>query len=432
MKEYKKELIKNNILEIINKANGKDSNKSVIYLEKFNFLGTNLQVSNLYILKEENKDGKSISLFLGDSNNLIATVDETGEIQFKEEYLEELKDKFGPIFEKLDLEKAYFDENIELEKNDFIAGNDEIQEMQNEEEFKKVSEKLCIDEIKAYSEIDSKEKNIETKRKNMGLDTKQEVDVDTRVTQTESLADIIPEAKEKGFVKIGIVYSDNLKGKSNARFSIVGITKEGNIEEIQSLENREGTTTGQNIMSINDREGNIEEENVHGIFRIKGRNERQGQEEMISVKIGQYGTLEVDYVRAELNKDKEERYISAPIETHNIRPTTRETRDFMDRHKNISMSEEINKAKPELERDGEINRNNIDDNPRNDELGLDDVIVLKNGNETSLRKEAMKAKVSPEEFKRIFEGITSDTIDGRIEETQEEIESEFGATEKKR
>ena len=104
----------------------------------------------------------------------------------------------------------------------------------------------------------------------------------------------------------------------------------------------------------------------------------------------------------------------------------------MDKHKNISMSDEIDKAKPELERDGEINRNNIDENPRNDELELDDVIVLKNGNETSLRKEAMKAKVSPEEFKRIFEGISSDSIEERIEETQEEIESEFGAPEKKR
>ena len=69
----------------------------------------------------------------------------------------------------------------------------------------------------------------------------------------------------------------------------------------------------------------------------------------------------------------------------------------------------------------------MDDYAGNDELTPDDVIVLEDGTETTLRKEAEKAKVSPEEFTRKYNERGGKTPDEKIEDIHEEIEEEFGA-----
>ena len=148
---------------------------------------------------------------------------------------------------------------------------------------------------------------------------------------------------------------------------------------------------------------------------------------MLSVKVGQYGILEVDYVRADLSRDKEERYFSAPIETNNQRPTTREVREAMDKHRNTEISEELKRAEGELDRDGETQLRNIDDTASNDELTPDDIIVLEDGTETTLRKEAAKAKVSVERFTEEYNSMGGKTPDEKIDSIHEEIEEEFGA-----
>ena len=255
---------------------------------------------------------------------------------------------------------------------------------------------------------------------------KQEIDPNSRVTQGETLADMIPEIKEKGIVKVGVVYSDYSKGQ-NGKFSFVGIDKNGQIQTIDSLENTQGATTGQTITSINSRDGSlVEQEQVSGLVRINGRSTTNGQEEMLSVRVGQYGILEVDYVRADLSREKSERYLSAPIETKNQRPTSREVRDVMDKNRNTEIEGELERAEGEIERDEDTQLRNIDDTASNDELTPDEVIVLENGKEKTIRKEAAKAKVSPEEFARKYNERGGKTPDEKIEAIHEEIEEEFG------
>jgi len=133
---------------------------------------------------------------------------------------------------------------------------------------------------------------------------------------------MVPAIKENGYEKIGIVYSDKIKGESG-RFSFVGITKDGKIELIEGLENIDGTQTGQTVTSINSYDGSlVEQKQVAGMVRINGRSIINGEEEFLSVTVGQYGILEVDYVRANLSKDKEKRYISTAIERKNLKPIT--------------------------------------------------------------------------------------------------------------
>ena len=288
--------------------------------------------------------------------------------------------------------------------------------------MEEVKEFIGEEKVKSYTEADTNKEIVFDK-----ITNKQEIDPYEKVTGTENLADMIPEIKEKGYIKIGVVYSNSSKGQSGM-FSFVGITADGQIGTIDSLENLEGTTTGQKITSINNRDGSsVQEEQVQCMLQLEGRSSMNGTEEYLSVRIGQYGIIEVDYVRAELSMDEEKRYISAPIETRSQMPTSKEVKDFMDRSRNVDMEEELKKAEPEIKRDGKTRIENIDETASNDKLGPDDIILLDNGETTTLRKEAEKAKVSVEEFIKKYEERTGKTPDEKIEEIHDEIIEEYGA-----
>lgn len=405
------------------------------YYKDFEFKGSGLAVNDVFIVKlkdsdnkvpksRENEEGKEKDLYeiYDKDNNLIATVDEAGSVQFEADFVEGLKEINERYFDTLELEEAEFELPEELKKDDLVLTKEELEEKQISKKLDSVGKVIGSKEIDSYSEIDTDQTPQFEK-----LTNKQELDADIRVTQTETLADLIPELKEKGIVKVGVVYSDFSKGQSG-RFSFVGIDRNGQIQTIDSLDNIDGTTTGQKVTSLNSVDGSlVEQEQVAGMARLSDRTNTNGEEEYLSVRQGDYGIIEVDYVRADLSKPEDERYVSAPIETDNIWPTTREVRDFMDRSKNIEMDEELDRAEPEIARDEETSMENIDDTASNDYVTPDDIIVLDDGTETTLRKEAAKAKVSPEEFTRRYNEMGGKTPDEKIDYIQDEIVDEYGA-----
>ena len=405
------------------------------YYKDFQFKGTSLGVNNVYIVKikddsvpekdmEPREDDETyIYRIYDEDNNLIATVDEEGNVLFAPEYLENIDERY---IETLDLEDAEFELPEELGKDDIVLNSEELEMEGNKKRLDEVARVVGSDNINSYSEMKTDQTPEFEKVTN-----KQELDPNTRVTQTETLADMIPEIKQKGIVKIGVIYSDHSKGQSG-RFSFVGLDKDGQIHSIDSLENTQGTTTGQPVTSINSRDGSVVEEQVAGLVRINGRNSLNGQEEMLSVKVGQYGILEVDYVRADLSQDKEDRYLSAPIETRNIRPTTREVREFMDKSKNVDIEDELKRSEAEIDRDGETQVYNMDDTASNDVLTADDVIVLEDGSKTTLRKEAAKAKVSVEDFVRRYNERWGNTPDEKINDIQAEYAEEYDLSKRSR
>lgn len=86
----------------------------------------------------------------------------------------------------------------------------------------------------------------------------------------------------------------------------------------------------------------------------------------VSVKIGPMGTIEPSFIRTP-NQDNQQA-ISIPIETNNIRPTTIETREFMNEQKNIRVKEEIEKIEQHKKLgDEDIKVEDIDDNMENSE-----------------------------------------------------------------
>ena len=402
------------------------------YYKDFEIKNSGLAISDAYIVKLKDKEDKIrdeneqkeriIYEIRDEDNNLIASVNELGEIQFEEAYLESLREINEGYFDSLTLDEAEFELPEELSKEDLVLNKEEIGEKQSQKRIGDISKVIKSKEINSYSEMKTDQTPVFDKVVN-----KQEIDPNAKVTQGETLADMIPEIKQKGIVKVGVVYSDHSKGQ-NGRFSFVGIDKDGQIQTIDSLQNTQGATTGQTITSINSRDGSVvEQEQVSGLVKIGGRSTANGQEEMLSVRVGQYGILEVDYVRADLSRDKDERYLSAPIETKNQRPTTKEVREVMDKNRNTEIEGELERADEEIERDGDAELRNIDDTASNDELTPDEIIVLENGEETTLRKEAEKAKISPEEFTKRYNERGGKTPDEKIDSIHEEVEAEYGA-----
>ena len=442
MKDKKRNEVTNNMLnlraEISEKLEARNQEVDNIgYYRDFEFKGSGLAINDAYIVKlkdsekkqekpksrEDEDQQEKIAYEIYDKDNkLIATVNEIGEVTFDHEFLEDLEKVNKEYFDTLTLDEAEFELPEELGKEDLVLTKEELDEKQSNKELDKMSKILETEDIQAYSTMKANQKLQFDK-----IAAKQEIDPNAKVTQTETLADMIPEIKEKGIVKVNVVFSDHSKGK-NGRFSFVGLDKDGNVHTIDSLQNIEGTTTGQTVTSINSRDGSVvQEEQVAGMVRINGRSKVNGQEEMLSVRVGQYGTLEVDYVRADLSKDKDERYLSAPIETKNQRPTTREVREVMDKTKNTEIEDELDRSEEEIERDGETELRNMDDTAGNDQLTADDIIVLEDGSETTLRKEAEKDHSNVDDFVRRYNERGGKTPDEKIEAIHDEIAEEYGA-----
>lgn len=215
---------------------------------------------------------------------------------------------------------------------------------------------ITVEEIKKISEIDSektvednekenlekdkdpdKEKKTLSKKQAESISTKQEIKTEQKVTDKDTMASLL-NVQGKGYRKIAIVYSDKFKEAGNTtKFSFVGIKQDGSAEKIDTIEQAYGTNPTKNVHSVNRDGSKIEEEKVNSIFKIKGKTETQ-----IAVDIGNMGTIEPSLIRTPAQDNEEA--ISIPIETSNIRPTTRETRELMNRNRNTRVKEEIQRT----------------------------------------------------------------------------------------
>ena len=92
------------------------------YYKDFEFKGSGLAVNDVFIVKlkdsenkeaksRENEEGKEKELYeiYDEGNNLIATVNEAGKIQFELAFIEELRNINEEYFDTLELENAEFE-----------------------------------------------------------------------------------------------------------------------------------------------------------------------------------------------------------------------------------------------------------------------------------------------------------------------------------
>ena len=179
-----------------------------------------------------------------------------------------------------------------------------------------------------------KEKKTLSKKQAESISTKQEIKTEQKVTDKDTMASLL-NVQGKGYRKIAIVYSDKFKEAGNTtKFSFVGIKQDGSAEKIDTIEQAYGTNPTKNVHSVNRDGSKIEEKTETSFFKIEGKTETQ-----IAVYIGNMGTIEPSLVRTPAQDNEEA--ISIPIETSNIRPTTREIRELMNRNRNTRVKEEI-------------------------------------------------------------------------------------------
>ena len=206
--------------------------------------------------------------------------------------------------------------------------------------------------------------------------------------------------QDKGYQKIAIIYSDKLKGNSNTtRFSFVGIKEDGSAEKIDSLEQGYGNTPSKTIYGLNRDGSQLEEQKASSIFKIKGKKEAQ-----LAVEIGAMGTIEPKFVRTPAQDNQ--KAISVPIETSQIKPTTREVRELMNERRNVRVSEEIEKIENHKEHGCDVENlklQDYDDNPNNNtHTHLEDEELEKYANE-ALNDEDIENVFTKREVKEMIE-----------------------------
>lgn len=271
-----------------------------------------------------------------------------------------------------------------------------------------------LEEIEKKEEAQKQDKTISLKNKKEEIKAREEkpeieIDLHKKITQTEGIADFIPQIKTKRYQKvIG-------REETNKRYVFYGVTKEG-IEEPIPLEMTEGVNSTQNMIST-DSKGNgdarVEIEQAYTMLKFPGR-----PNEGLSVRKGEMGIIEVDYWRRSANDNYQN--IPVNLKSTNQKTTSSEIQKHMDKTKNTRehIDVDVENAKDLIQRvDNEIEFEMLHSN--------DDNIEIFEIFKEEIEKAAKEQKVSVEAFWKEYKKTTAKTYQERIQKTKERIEEQY-------
>ena len=439
-KEEKEAMIKGNIQLIYQKKKSdmearesKDEIGSITYYETLELFrnedGGGVSKQDAYLVRViTNKEKVMYSIY--DENQMeIATVDENGTIKFTDYALE----KYEQMLTKTDLEKsmldrikqadgkARFEEPVEQQEKDVTRSKTELEE----EEEKRTEQ----EDQKEQKTAQTKEEEIQKIAQKTGMDPKDINNCSTikptqKITDQDTFEEI---ANVQGKYTNVYVVNANKETDKNKRFAFVGITPEGEVEYLDNLETTGTMQTNVDIYSINRDGSSIQEKQTREMFKVKNSSDKS-----FTVTSGQYGILEVDYVRKDPN---EEKFIGSIVETEHERPSTEQVKKFMNERRNnkYEIGEAIEKTEEQIggeksDKDGELESGttqleNIDKDDSNDKAtNVDEAITLHSGETTTLRKEAEKYDMTIEQYCDRFELVEGDCPSEKIETVRKEEE----------
>ena len=438
--------IKDSILNIGNnyiQNNGKDSFKNIIYLPNMTINPENVQNAfqeqDVFLVErsseqnlENNKDtepsGPIYDIYIRDGQIKMGTI-ENGVITFTPEYLQMMMELSPFIYQTLMMQQG---KSYEIAEGfvDVSREEDGIQlnpmEMSKEDIEKEMQERVGLQGQEKLTEQDQEPKDEEQAIKEIAIKTGMSIedikscaslDPKEKITDSQSFEDITNTVGK--YVKVFPVAS-NSKTQGTSRFVFYGITPKGEVEQVPGFEERDGVNTGKEIYSMN-RDGSVvKEKQTSALFML-----RNG-EEGFSVTIGQYGMIEVDYIRKDPTQNK---FIGLTLNTYSEKPTTREVQEFMNdaRTTDTELTEIIEKTEHQLDEHGSETTllQNIDDNPNNDQaIDIDEEIEMHDGTVTTLRQEAEKYNMSPEDYIKYFEEARGNCTSDKIMDANLTIEEE--------
>lgn len=300
------------------------------FYSDFEFKGSNLAVRNVHIVEiESQKQDESADIYqiYSEDGELIATVSADGKIHFAPEYLEQLKDIDERYFEQLNLENIDFELPRDLSEDDIVITKEELEQhkgIERARETKTKADDSKKEELKKEEEKKEAEAETEEEKKEKAaqvLDVKKDeiksicsINPQEKITDKYNLIDIMPEAAE--YREISIVYA-------NGKFNIIGVGEDGNREQLSSIEPIEGTSTSKSVISVNEDGSTVTEKQVKGLFRINSRSRNDG----ISVSIGDYGMMDVDYVSNVMDRETRRATPIRTREAENQRRATSKVRE---------------------------------------------------------------------------------------------------------
>ena len=438
--------IKDSILNIGNnyiQNNGKDSFKNIIYLPNMTINPENVQNAfqeqDVFLVErsseqnlENNKDtepsGPIYDIYIRDGQIKMGTI-ENGVITFTPEYLQMMMELSPFIYQTLMMQQG---KSYEIAEGfvDVSREEDGIQlnpmEMSKEDIEKEMQERVGLQGQEKLTEQDQEPKDEEQAIKEIAIKTGLSIedikscaslDPKEKITDSQSFENLTNTVGK--YVKVFPVAS-NSKTQGTSRFVFYGITPKGEVEQVPGFEERDGVNTGKEIYSMN-RDGSVvKEKQTSALFML-----RNG-EEGFSVTIGQYGIIEVDYIRKDPTQNK---FIGLTLNTYSEKPTTREVQEFMNdaRTTDTELTEIIEKTEHQLDEHGSETTllQNIDDNPNNDKaIDIDEEIEMHDGTVTTLRQEAEKYNMSPEDYIKYFEEARGNCTSDKIMDANLTIEEE--------
>ena len=438
--------IKDSILNIGNnyiQNNGKDSFKNIIYLPNMTINPENVQNAfqeqDVFLVErsseqnlENNKDtepsGPIYDIYIRDGQIKMGTI-ENGVITFTPEYLQMMMELSPFIYQTLMMQQG---KSYEIAEGfvDVSREEDGLQlnpmEMSKEDIEKEMQERVGLQGQEKLTEQDQGPKDEEQAIKEIAIKTGLSIedikscaslDPKEKITDSQSFENLTNTVGK--YVKVFPVAS-NSKTQGTSRFVFYGITPKGEVEQVPGFEERDGVNTGKEIYSMN-RDGSVvKEKQTSALFML-----RNG-EEGFSVTIGQYGMIEVDYIRKDPTQNK---FIGLTLNTYSEKPTTREVQEFMNdaRTTDEELTEIIEKTEHQLDEHGSETTllQNIDDNPNNDKaIDIDEEIEMHDGTVTTLRQEAEKYNMSPEDYIKYFEEARGNCTSDKIMDANLTIEEE--------
>ncbi len=157
-----------------------------------------------------------------------------------------------------------------------------------------------------------------------GLTSKQEIDLDNKVDNKHTLAEIMN--LEPGS-KLLVVDSEDIENNQNTtHFSCIIKTPDGTLQNPDMLNQIGGKTSDRNVHEV-DREGKVQRQNVLSTFEI---NTPEASNAVINIRRGQMGTLKVSYGLTDPTSHKD--IFSQDLETDETYPVKSRVRsEFSER-----------------------------------------------------------------------------------------------------
>ena len=272
--------------------NNEKSVDFINYYKDFTFQGSNLAENDIFVAKIENtKDNtNTYEIYSGTTNNLIATVDEQGKLQFMPEYIERLKQINPRIVEMLNLENARFELPQELNEDDRIFTKEEREQIMQKKENKAL-------ESNKEQEKQPENKEEEQQPEKTPEELEQEQIAESKGIPTHSVLFVKENSNlykdHPNLEKNLYFYRDN-DGTVKAEY----LDSNGNAQPSQYFE-ASTTSLRQETVSLGNDGNPVTKEVPYQVMRTKGLNnvDKDIKDIRINVNIDIYGYLEIEEAR---------------------------------------------------------------------------------------------------------------------------------------